>query len=123
VLAATRRGQGHRADDYYSLADGELVYLGLACDNDVACGCGRAFVGCDSLQAGTTATVVEWPGGLDDYAAAISVALVRGGYLTAGDPDGSVAAAARELVDLVSAFPLGAVLERCRDVVQQRRCP
>jgi hypothetical protein len=123
VLVATRRGQGLRADDYYWLTDGELVRLDIVCASgtgDDVCGCGRGFAGCESIRAGTTATVALWPGTRADYVAAIAEALARAGYLAPGDPLDLAGPVAEELIQLASWFPVGAVLERRLDVIGRR---
>jgi hypothetical protein len=121
VLVATGRTQGVRDNDFNWCVEGELVRIGGVCgtdqqDPDGGCGCGRAFGGLNSHQATTTAMVSELPGfGVADYIEALRSSLDQQGW------DSTTAEReARDLLDLVRDWPVGAIVERRLDWVTIR---
>lgn len=121
VLVATSRTQGARPNDYNACIDGELVWIQEPCDRDLKrrpdpCGCGRAFAGCASHKATTTAEVAEIEGlTLEDYASALRISMVDGGW--PGEWAEPVAEAQSEFT---ARFQIGTVLERDLEEFSQR---
>jgi hypothetical protein len=132
VLVATRRTQGERPGDFSWTIDGELVHFPVvvcALDRKAAkageplggCGCGRSFAGMNSHKAGTTAEVVDLDICREDFVAALASSLHAGGWVPRDEPAAAgVREAARELLELAEAFPVGTVLgHRLYDVVRR----
>jgi hypothetical protein len=124
VLAATTRTQGDRSSDFSYTVDGELVYLGMVCDaderdpdSDDACGCSRAFVGCNSHKATTTAEVVDLELERSDVAIAVGSSLHQGGW-TAQEDAAAVEEIVEEMLEIADSYPLGAVLRRRLDIIE-----
>jgi hypothetical protein len=91
ILTATATGQGIRDDDFDWAVEGELVWLGLLCDDDEmypdsGCGCSRAFSGLSSMKATTTALVRDLPMSREDVADALSSYFELAGYADFVDP-------------------------------------
>ena len=65
MLAATKKTQGQRSNDFCWANEGELVRPGSVCDGehdpDGPCGCNRSMVGLDSHKATTTIEVIDSP--------------------------------------------------------------
>ena len=59
VLVSTTQTQHQRASDFCFVPEGELVCMGVACDNEDTCGCGRALVGVECRRGTTTMKVVD----------------------------------------------------------------
>lgn len=124
VLVATTRGQGWRASDFTHLVDGELVFEGVTCDRDIdnpdgECGCGRAWVGLASGNAGTTAEVVNLDLGFDAYRGLVREALAA--YRWAVDEADQMAAEiAAFLAEVATDHAAGTILERRGDTIQPR---
>jgi hypothetical protein len=121
VLVATSDTQGERDNDFSYCIEGELVTVGLVCaadelDPDGGCGCGRAFAGLNSHRATTTAKVKDVELSEDDYVEALRSSLAQQGW-----PTEDVAELAAWLVQLVSSWPIGAVIERRLDDIFERR--
>ena len=116
VLVATSDTQGLRPDDFAFCIDGELITVGVICENDKGdpaagvCGCGRSFSGLNSRRATTTATVKDLELSQQEYAEALRSSLVQEGWEAT-----EVDELATWLVELVSELPEGAVLERRGD--------
>jgi hypothetical protein len=120
VLVATNDTQGQRDNDFSYCIEGELVTVGLVCaadeqDPDGGCGCGRAFAGLNSHKATTTAKVKDVELSEDDYIEALRSSLEQQGW-----PTEDVTELATWLVQLVSTWPIGAVIERRLDDIYIR---
>ncbi len=123
VLVATNVRQGERVNDFHWCVEGELVWVGLACDTDRrnpdgGCGCGRGFGGLSSHRATTTARVAELPLSRDEYVQAVSSSLGEQGW---GAHHG--AGIADELAALVADWPVGTIVERRLDTLRVRWSP
>jgi hypothetical protein len=115
VLVATSDTQGQRGNDFSYCIEGELVTVGLVCaadeqDPDGGCGCGRAFAGLNSHKATTTAKVKDVELSEEDYVEALRSSLAQQGW-----PTEDVGELAAWLVQLVSTWPTGSVIERRLD--------
>lgn len=115
VLVATSDTQGQRGNDFSYCIDGELVTVGLVCaadeeNPDGGCGCGRAFAGLNSHKATTTAKVKDVELSEEDYVEALRSSLAQQGW-----PTEDVGELAAWLVQLVSTWPTGSVIERRLD--------
>lgn len=121
VLIATSETQGARENDYNWCVEGELVWLAPVCardreDPDGGCGCARGFAGLNSHRATTTAMVRTIEGLThEDYVEALRSSMDQQGY----EP-GSAAQIADILIDLVSEWPDGTVVEHRLDYIQTR---
>jgi hypothetical protein len=120
VLVATRDTQGQRGNDFSYCIEGELVTVGLVCaadevDPDGGCGCGRAFAGLNSHKATTTAKVKDVELSEEDYVEALRSSLAQQGW-----PTEDVGELATWLVQLVSTWPTGSVIERRLDDIYIR---
>lgn len=125
VLVATARTQGQRGGDFIACSPTELVDITSSCDRDRGnpdggCGCYRAFTGLDSRLATTTAEVVELPMSFDDYVATHHASLVRAGLPDDATVRGWAAEAARDMARIAAAFPVGTVVERRGEQIQER---
>jgi hypothetical protein len=147
VLIATNEFQGTAIGDYAYTVEGELVTpLVAECSNGDACGCSRGFPGLASAVATTTAMVVDRPGVTEaDLRDAVHDYLDRGGWIelfeeaaqVADDRDGvetflgdfhdvdeMIAAIVDEhveaIIEICDAVPVGAVVQRCGDLVSIR---
>lgn len=112
VLVATSETQGQRPNDFDFCVEGELVTVGLVCSTDRrnpdgGCGCGRAFAGLNSHRATTTAKVKEVDLSGADYIEALRSSLAQQGW-----PTTDVVELACWLAQLVSEWPVGAIVER-----------
>lgn len=130
VLVATKETQGQRSNDFCHCEEGEVLYFGSECDGesvDGSCGCRRSMSGTNTLCATTTMQVVEREDIADVQALAdmLYQAAAKGGW-TDGDNDQEWKdinlTEAKSLVDLVSDFPVGTVLERRGEYVKVRNC-
>jgi len=115
VLVATSDTQGQRGNDFSYCIEGELVTVGLVCaadeeNPDGGCGCGRAFAGLNSHKATTTAKVKDVELSEEDYVEALRSSLAQQGW-----PTEDVGELAAWLVQLVSTWPTGSVIERRLD--------
>ena len=120
VLVATSDTQGQRGNDFSYCIEGELVTVGLVCpadeeDPDGGCGCGRAFAGLNSHKATTTAKVKDVELSEEDYVEALRSSLAQQGW-----PTEDVGELATWLVQLVSTWPTGSVIERRLDDIYIR---
>ena len=120
VLVATSDTQGQRGNDFSYCVEGELVTVGLVCaadeeDPDGGCGCGRAFAGLNSHKATTTAKVKDVELSEEDYVEALRSSLAQQGW-----PTEDVGELATWLVQLVSTWPTGSVIERRLDDIYIR---
>ncbi|SDW32027.1 hypothetical protein SAMN05421504_101252 [Amycolatopsis xylanica] len=121
ILVATGQTQGKRTNDYNWCVEGELVFIEPACasderDADGECGCGRAFSGLSSHRATTTARVAELAGFTEaGYVEALRASLADQGYPAWLAPE-----MAESLLDLVSLWPPGTVVERRLDEIRPR---
>ncbi|MGN6609229.1 MAG: DUF7715 family protein [Jatrophihabitans sp.] len=124
ILTATSQGQGGRSNDFTWTYEGELVWPGVVCgrdraDPDGGCGCGRSFSGLNSHRATTTALVRDLPLTAADVRAALAGYLESAGY-PAMTPR-TLAETVETLLAAVAEWPVGAVIERRGDHLQQRR--
>ena len=120
VLVATSDTQGQRGNDFSYCIEGELVTVGMVCaadeeDPDGGCGCGRAFAGLNSHKATTTAKVKDVELSEEDYVEALRSSLAQQGW-----PTEDVGELATWLVQLVSTWPTGSVIERRLDDIYIR---
>ncbi|WP_370942414.1 hypothetical protein AB5J62_25250 [Amycolatopsis sp. cg5] len=121
ILVATGQTQGKRTNDYNWCVEGELVFIEPACargerDPDTQCGCGRAFSGLNSHRGTTTARVAELRGFTEaEYTEALRSSLAEQGYQAGLAPE-----MAESLLDLVSLWPAGTVVERRLDEIRPR---
>jgi len=129
VLRATTRMQGKRDNDF-CFCEGELVGLGLECDDghvDDACGCRRSMVGLDTRTAATTFEVVEVDITPDEFVTAHRESLLRGGWFIRPDDANDLAEAAAkdadEIIRLAADFEIGSVLEKRGKYVRLREGP
>lgn len=130
VLVATNQTQGRRASDFCFTTAGEPVCFAFQCDrdrvsanSDGGCGCGRSLVGLDSHKATTTCMVTEHPGmTLDNYKTLLKASHQDMGWYIVGDKKSGMAEAldedAEQLLDIARRFPVGAVLELRKRVVE-----
>ena len=115
LLVATSDTQGQRGNDFSYCIEGELVTVGLVCaadeeNPDGGCGCGRAFAGLNSHKATTTAKVKDVELSEEDYVEALRSSLAQQGW-----PTEDVGELAAWLVQLVSTWSTGSVIERRLD--------
>ncbi len=120
VLVATSDTQGQRGNDFSYCIEAELVTVGMVCaadeaDPDGGCGCGRAFAGLNSHKATTTAKVKDVELSEEDYVEALRSSLAQQGW-----PTEDVGELATWLVQLVSTWPTGSVIERRLDDIYIR---
>jgi len=121
LLVATALTQGERQNDYCFAIEGELVLILPPCaadakDPDGHCGCGRGFAGLVSARATTTAMVTEVADvTVQDYTEALRTGLQDQGYV-AGWADEM----ASGILELISPWPVGAVVERRLGVFRPR---
>jgi hypothetical protein len=121
VLVATSRTQGARPGDHHYCIDGELVWIQEHCGRGRkrrpdSCGCGRAFAGCASHRATTIAEVADIEGlTLEDYAAALRISMVDGGW-----PAEWAEPVAEAQAEFTARFQVGTVLERDLEEFSQR---
>jgi hypothetical protein len=121
VLVATTETQGQRTNDFSYCVEGELVTVGLVCardrrDPDGGCGCGRAFAGLNSHRGTTTAKVKEIELSKADYVEALRSSLSQQGW-----PTSDVRELATWLVQLVSEWAVGTIVERRIDDILVRK--
>ncbi|WP_367139310.1 hypothetical protein [Saccharothrix sp. HUAS TT1] len=119
LLVATARGQGRRDNDFHWAAEGEPVRLASMCDSDrrspdSRCGCGRAFVGLDTSRSTSTTRVAELDLTVEDYARR----LFEDQNLFTLD---ECREDAEDLIRAVRDFPVGMVVERRGNTLQERR--
>jgi len=124
VLVATSEGQGMRENDFCFTEEGEFVSLPFECDGeqvDGPCGCMRSFAGMHSSKGTTTAKVVEKGITSAQFVALTVRSRMAGGWIKSGDPVGWVVEEAEEMLRLASTFPVGVVVEKRGDGIQERR--
>jgi hypothetical protein len=123
LLTATATSQGTRDNDYNWAVEGELVLIQPPCatdalDPDGACGCGRGFAGISSHRGTTTAQVRDLPLSPADVAEAYGSYLHSAGY---GRPPRSMLnQIASDMIELVSDWDVGAIVERRLDMIRLR---
>ena len=61
VLVATRKGKGHRGDDFFHGVESELVRMPANPCGNPHCGCDRSGAGLASSRASTTFMSVDRP--------------------------------------------------------------
>jgi hypothetical protein len=121
LLVATNRTQGLRANDFSFCVEGELVNPFLpTCGSDLAdpdggCGCGRSFAGLNSQRATTTAEIREVDFTEADVLEAVRASLEQSGWGSEHAPE-----VAQELISVADHFPVGTVVERRLDELQER---
>jgi hypothetical protein len=121
LLVATNRTQGRRTNDFSFCVEGELVNPFLpACASDLAdpdggCGCGRSFAGLNSHRATTTAEIREV-----DFTGADVLEAVRASLDQSGWGSEHAADVAQGLIRVADHFPVGTVVERRLDALQER---
>jgi hypothetical protein len=124
VLVATTRTQGARDSDFITCSPQELVDITAACAHDPsdpgACWHCHAFTGLDTRRATTTAEVAERAMSVDDYIAAHLASLRRAGLPDSPRVRRWAREAAREMLRIAAAFPVGAVVDRRGDTIEQR---
>jgi hypothetical protein len=131
VLVATKKGQGIRSNDFSWTDEGELVKFGIVCDGetdpDGQCGCFRDMCGVVTLKGTTTFMVADRDLSKKDYERELVRAEVRGGWIDAddiGEEDlKDIRREARFLLELAAEFPVGTVLEKRGEVLQERKIP
>lgn len=116
VLIATDQSQGDHPGDYCHALQGELVTpVVVECGSPDRCGCGRGFPGLASSRATTTAIIVDRPD-LDEVTlrTVIADALEREGWRSLCNDhfEDLVDDHLGEIIDLVTVFPLGAIVRR-----------
>ena len=127
VMVATSQTQGKRNNDFSWTEEGELVKFGMECDGedvDGKCGCRRSFAGFKTHKAGTTAMVVERDMTREDFFDEMCEALKQEGWyrpdedfgLSVSDIDEEV----DELLNIANGFPVGSVLEKRGNKIQER---
>ncbi|SDD55871.1 DUF7715 family protein [Actinokineospora iranica] len=124
VLAATTRTQGTRDTDFITCSPPELVDITAACAHPPAdqstCWHCRAFTGLDTRRATTTAEVVELDMSVDDYVTVHLTSLLRAGLPDTPKVRQWAREAALEMLRIAAVFPVGAVVDRDGDVIEQR---
>jgi hypothetical protein len=127
VLVVTDRTQGLRGNDFLSpdATVGELVDITSSCDSDRGepdggCGCCRSFTDLVSRYCTTTAEVVERELTMEQYVEAHLASLVRAGLPADGTTRAWAAEAAQDMARIAAAFPIGTVVERRGDDIQER---
>ena len=123
ALTATATSQGMRFNDFDYTVEGELVGIGLICatdrrDPDGGCGCGRAFFGLSSHRATTTAQIRDLPMTRDDLIEAFRAYYEAAGYGT--PPPEALDEEFIGMRQLLSDWPVGAVVERRLDIFRVR---
>jgi hypothetical protein len=123
ILTATAPSHGNRSTDFNWTDEGEIVWVGSVCatdrnDPDAGCGCGRAFFGLSSHRATTTAEVRDLALSRDDVITALAGYYESAGYGTFSRYD--VGVEVDELVEAVSDWDVGTVIERRLDILQPR---
>lgn len=126
VLVAATRTQGKRPSDFLACSPGELVDLSSSCDRDRGdpdggCGCLRSFTGLTSRRATTTAEVVEREMTVADYVATHHASLLDMGLPDDETSRGWAEEAAHDMARIAAAFPVGTVVERRGEEVQERQ--
>lgn len=128
ILIETRETQGARESDFNFCDSAEPVKFGFECDcdkNDIdgRCGCRRALVGIFTSRGTTTFTVAERPLTADDYVSLCLGAERVNGWIQKDSSEAEIKEyeeAAREALRVAEQFPVGAILEKRGDVIQQR---
>ena len=127
VLVVTDRTQGFRGNDFRSenTVIGELVDITSSCDRDDGepdggCGCCRSFTGLASRYGTTTAEVVERELTMQQYVQAHLDSLVRVGLPADATTRAWAAEAAEDMARIASDFPVGTVVERRGNLIQER---
>lgn len=133
VLAATKKTQGWRDNDFCWTVEGELVvFPPIECDDgglDDGCGCHRAMAGLASHRATTTIKVEDRTDlDRDAYFALIVDGLQQQGYVTERlmehrDAQQWLGDLVEDLLDSAALFKPGTVLERRGDFLLVRRDP
>ena len=123
ALTATATSQGMRFNDFDYTVEGELVGIGLICATDRrdpvgGCGCGRAFFGLSSHRATTTAQIRDLPMTRDDLIEAFRAYYEAAGYGT--PPPEALDEEFIGMRQLLSDWPVGAVVERRLDIFRVR---
>ena len=126
VLVATARTQGARDTDFITCSPPELVDITTACAHAPtgrgACWRCLVFTGLDTRRVTTTAEVTEREMSIDTYIAAHLASLLH-----AGLPDNTkvrrwARESALEMLRIATTFPIGTVVDRHGDTVEQRTC-
>ena len=126
VLVSTEETQGQRSNDFCWVPEGEMVRFGMECDTDRGnpdggCGCSRSMSGMDCHKATTTMKVVEKDMNMADLIAAVQESLKGGGWVTDDSDKAWAMEEAQELFRIADAFPVGAIIEKRGDDIQERR--
>ena len=122
VFVATQKTQGQRKNDFCHAIEGEIVRVGSQCDRervDGRCGCRRCLVGLQSGKGTTTFLTVEQEITESQLIEMVRQSLETGGWLKFMTAD-DVKEEARQILTLAKPFPVGSVVERRGDIVQQR---
>jgi len=121
VLVTTRRTNGLVEGDYDWTVPGELAWVTMPCDSDLAdpegrCGCGRGFGGLMSHRATTTVEVKDLPITLEELREALRTSLTDQGWLsprqTATDQVALLQEVLADVRDIAAHFRVGDVVRR-----------
>lgn len=117
VLSATTKSQGDQPGDFTFCVEGEIVFLGFICDTDRedpdhGCGCGRAFAGCTSNTATTTALVIDMDYTATEITDAIADTIERSGWSRDLGED-----VALHMLEVAESLKVGTVIGRRLDEV------
>jgi hypothetical protein len=123
LLVITHEGQGKRKNDFCFPEEGEIAFFGSECDHekvDGACGCKRSMVGLDSLTGSTTMKVADVSITRQELEERLSHHFMENWNFDAATAKTEAAAMATQLIRLVMAFPVGALIERRGSRLQGR---
>lgn len=120
LLVSTTKTQGHRANDFCWLPEGEIVYEGFKCGSGYAddeCGCRRSLAGVTTHKASTTFIVADLP-----FTPAKLRALVKRSLKEAGWGEGRalVTYQIETMLEWAQPFTPGTVVEYRDGVIQAR---
>jgi len=126
VLVATKYGQGIRKNDFCWVPEGEILHFGFECDSDRDdidgyCGCRRGMVGLDCAKATTTMKVVELPVKRREVFDRLVKHYREGWKMTVKAAKETARDELKDLLKIVSSFPLGVVLEKRGSKFQTRK--
>lgn len=117
---ATTTTQGDRDDDFSHTVDGELVFDAGQCDRVAQddswdCECSLSFAGVASGELTTTAVVVDLPMDIKQFMRAFRDGLARTNICRE-----CAAVYAHRARICALQWPIGTIIERDRDVIQER---
>lgn len=129
TLVSTKETQGQRDNDFCFTYDGELLYFGTVCDEDMdnpdgSCGCSRSMVGFDTLKSTTTMRVENVDMTEEEYLRKYLDTLKKGGWIRGEISEADMEDYTKEIeriLDIARDFEVGSVLEFRADHFNKRR--